>query len=116
MTMQRPFPAATSSRLPNGVVIQPRRFEFRDLKSVPQYWFADNPLITHLENAFSILIPPGERFFIRSVRLFEDRLADPELKDLVRAFIQQEGLHTRAHNEFNQSLRQFGIDVEREIA
>jgi hypothetical protein len=116
MTMQRPFPAATSSCLPDGVVVQPRRFEFRDLKSVPQYWFSDNPIITHMENAFSILIPPGECFFIRSVRHFEHRVADPELKDLVRAFIQQEGLHTRAHNEFNQSLKQFGIDVEREIA
>jgi predicted metal-dependent hydrolase len=62
------------------------------------------------------MIPPGERFFIRAVRHFEDRVTDPELKGLVKGFIQQEGLHMRAHNEFNQSLAQFGIDVEREIA
>jgi len=116
MAMQRPFPAATSSRLPAGVVVQPRRFEFQDLESVPQDWFADNPLLTHVENAFSILIPPGERFFIRSVRHFEDQATDPELADLIRAFIQQEGLHTRAHNEFNHSLQRFGVEVEREIA
>ena len=116
MAMHRPFPAATSSRLPEGVAVQPRRFEFRDLESVPQYWFADNPIITHIENAFSIMIPPGERFFIRSVRRFEDRIADPELRELVRAFVQQEGLHMRAHNEFNRSLERFGIDVDREVA
>ncbi len=115
MAMPRPFPAARSSRLPDGVVVQPRRFEFRDLESVPQYWFSDNPIVTHMENAFSILIPPGESFFIRSVRNYEDRATDPELEDLIRAFIQQEGLHTRAHNEFNDSLKRFGVDVETEI-
>jgi predicted metal-dependent hydrolase len=116
MSMERPFPAARSSRLPEGVVVQPRKFEFRDLESVPQYWFADNPILTHVENAFSILIPPGERFFIRSVRNYANRATDPELADLIRAFVQQEGLHTRAHNEFNRSLQRFGIDVEREVA
>ncbi len=116
MALQRPFPAASSSRLPAGVVIQPRKFEFQDLEGIPQYWLAGNPLLTHIENAFSILIPPGERFFIRSVRNYEDRATDPELKDLIRAFVQQEGLHTRAHNEFNASLGRFGVNVEREIA
>ena len=116
MTMDAPSPAVTSSRLPDGVVVQPRRFEFQDLESVPQYWFANNPIVTHMENAFSILIPPGERFFIRSVRHYQDRVKDPEFGDLIRAFVQQEALHTRAHNEFNESLERFGVDVEREIA
>ncbi len=105
MAMQMPFPAATSSHLPDGVTIQPRTFEWHELESVPQYWFAGNPISTHVENAFSILIPPGERFFIRSVRHFEDRATDPEQEDLIRAFVQQEALHTRAHNEFNASRR-----------
>jgi predicted metal-dependent hydrolase len=113
--MQGSHPAAKSSRLPDGVVVQPRRFEFRDLQSVPQHWFAGNPIVTHIENAFSILIPPGERFFIRSVRHYEHR-ADPEHAELIRGFIEQEGQHTRAHHEFNASLGRFGIDVEREAA
>jgi uncharacterized protein len=111
--MENVFPAAES---PNGTFIQPRKFDFRDLESVPQYWFAGNPILTHIENAFSILIPPGERFFIRAVRNYADRSTDPELADLVRAFIQQEGLHMRAHNELNASFARFGVDVEREIA
>ncbi len=96
--------------------IQPRRFAFRDLPSVPQYWFADNPVITHVENAFSLLIPPGERFFIRSVRHFEDRAEDPALREQIRVFAQQEGHHSQAHQDFNDSLAAFGIDVERERA
>ena len=106
---------ATSSRLPEGVGIQPRRFEFRELDQVPQYWFAGNPVLTHTENAFSILIPPGERFFLRSVQRTADRTSDPELRELIRAFAQQEALHTRAHNEFNASLTRFGVDVAREV-
>ncbi len=116
MTIQASFPAAHSSRLPEGVSIQPRRYEFQDLDRVPQYWFAGNPIISHMENAFSILIPPGERFFIQSVRNFQDRAEDPEVKELIRAFIQQEGLHTRAHNELNRSFAKFGVDVDREVA
>jgi predicted metal-dependent hydrolase len=115
LTVEAPFPAATSSRLPRGVAIQPRVFEWKDLESVPQYWFAGNPINTHMENAFSILIPPGELFFIRSVRHFEHCATDPEQKALIRAFVQQEVLHTRAHNEYNASLAAFGVDVEREI-
>lgn len=110
------LPAARSARLPDGVAIQPRRFDFEGLDRIPQYWFGDNPILTHTENAFSILIPPGERFFIRSVQHYADRAEDPELRELIRAFVQQEALHTRAHNDFNASLARFGVRVEREIA
>jgi hypothetical protein len=111
--VQTPFPAARSAA---GDFIQPRKFEFRDLDAVPQDWFAGNPIATHIENAFSLVIPPGERFFIRAVRNYADRIADPELADLARAFVQQEGLHMRAHNELNESFKRFGVDVDREIA
>lgn len=110
------LPAARSHHLPDGIAIQPRRFEFEGLDQIPQYWFGDNPILTHTENAFSILIPPGERFFIQSVQHYADRATDPELRDLIRAFVQQEALHTRAHNDFNASLARFGVHVEREIA
>ena len=104
------------STVPTGVNIKPRKFEFRDLDSIPQYWFAGNIYITHLENTFSIMIPPGERFFIRSVRSCAERVEDPEFAKLIQAFIQQEGYHTRAHNEFNASFHRFGVDVKREEA
>lgn len=116
MTMDKPFPAATSDRLPEGVRIQPRRFEFERLDEIPQYWFAGNAIVTHVENAFSILIPPGERFFIQAVKSFEDRASDSETQALITAFVQQEGLHSRAHNEFNASFERFGVDVAREAA
>ena len=66
-------------------------------------------MLTHVENTFSILIPPGEGFFIRSVRHYANRVQDPEFAKLVQAFIQQEGHHTRAHHEFNRHFKKFGV-------
>ncbi len=109
-------PAASPPTLPQGVEIQPRRFAFRELGAIPKYWFGGNKIVTHLENTFSIMIPPGERFFIQSVRNYADRVDDPELRQHVQAFIQQEGHHVRAHNAFNAHLGEHGIDVAREEA
>lgn len=102
--------------VPEGLEIVPRRFAFRELESIPKYWFGGNALVTHLENTFSILIPPGERFFIQSVRHYADRVRDPAFAKLVQAFIAQEGHHTRAHHEFNRHFEQFGIGIAREEA
>ncbi|MCZ7629679.1 MAG: metal-dependent hydrolase [Microthrixaceae bacterium] len=58
--------------------------------------------------------PPGERFFIDSVRHHERRVTDSEQRELIRAFVQQEGLHGRAHDRFNASYAKFGIDVRKQ--
>ncbi len=105
---------ARSRDFPDGVSMQPREFTFADVEAIPQYWNMGNPVLTHFENAFSIMIPPGERFFIDSVRYYEGRVADAEGRDLIRAFVQQEGLHGRAHDVFNASYAKFGIDVEKQ--
>ena len=95
---------ARSRDFPDGVSMQPREYSFADLHAIPQHWNMDNPVLTHFENAFSIMIPPGERFFIDSVRHYEDRVTDDEGRELIRAFVQQEGLHGQAHDAFNASL------------
>ena len=105
---------ARSGEFPTGVSMQPREFSFTDLESIPQYWNLDNPVLTHFENAFSIMIPPGERFFIESVRHYRGRVTDAEGRELIRAFVQQEDLHGRAHDAFNESCERFGIDIERQ--
>jgi predicted metal-dependent hydrolase len=100
-----------SEQFPDGVYMQPREFSFADVDAIPQYWNMGNPVLTHFENAFSIMIPPGERFFIDSVRHYEGRVHDDESRELIRAFVQQEGLHGKAHDTFNASYAKFGIDV-----
>ncbi len=79
---------------------------------VPRHWFAGVPMFTHISNGVNLLFPAGERFFVRSVRHFEDRLEDPVLRAQVRAFYGQEGSHSRAHEEVIEVLRRQGYEVD----
>ena len=108
--------SARSDSFPEGIAMQPREYSFEDLDAIPKYWNLDNPVLTHFENAFSIMIPPGERFFIDSVRAYEDRVADDEGRALIKAFVRQEGLHGEAHDRFNASYERYGIDIARQEA
>ncbi|MCB0951142.1 MAG: metal-dependent hydrolase [Microthrixaceae bacterium] len=108
--------SARSDSFPEGIAMQPREYSFEDLDAIPKYWNLDNPVLTHFENAFSIMIPPGERFFIDSVRAYEDRVTDDEGRALIEAFVRQEGLHGEAHDRFNASYERYGIDIARQEA
>lgn len=82
-------------------------FEFPD--SMPTLWFDDNAYLTSVLNALAVSFPPGERFFIGSVRHFLPRIEDPELREAVRLFIGQEGNHTKEHLAFNSFLDSRGL-------
>ncbi len=59
---------------------------------------------THLMNTMSLVIPVGERFFIEAVRHYRDQITDPELKKAATAFIGQEAMHGREHDEYNAQM------------
>lgn len=62
------------------------------------------PIFTAFLNTFSIVLPVGERFFIDSVRAYRDQVTDPELKKAITAFIGQEAMHGREHEDLNDAL------------
>jgi len=62
------------------------------------------------------LFPHGERFFVRSVKHFLDRIDDPALRAAIKGFFGQEGRHAHAHDEFNAILRAQGFEVDRFLA
>ena len=64
-------------------------------------------------NCMSILFPVGERFFISSVRNYQDDIRDPKLRKAVRAFIGQEAMHGREHEIYNAALQEAGIPAEK---
>lgn len=116
MEVKNLFKKAESTRhLPEGVHIQPRQPNVEALKYTPKLWFGNNSALTTFANVFSLWIPRGEIFFIRSVRHYNDRIKDPELKEMVTAFMQQETLHAKAHDAFNESFKQHGFDVDAEL-
>ncbi len=80
---------------------------------VPVHWVADSKFMTHFYNALSVVFPEGEKFFVRSVRQYEDRITDPELREQVRGFCAQEGHHTFQHRELNARVAQHGLSTAR---
>lgn len=71
-------------------------------------------------NTLSIFFPHGERFFIDSLRHYRDSgaITDPELLEAVRAFIGQEAMHGREHDEFNAMVNDAGLpaaELEAEV-
>ena len=67
-------------------------------------WNGGSAHVSHFMNTLSIVFPVGERFFIQSVRNYRDRITDPELGKAVTAFIGQEAMHGREHEEYNEAL------------
>jgi predicted metal-dependent hydrolase len=78
-------------------------------ESVPKHFAKDGDLITsHFIAALSAMFPEGEKFFIRSVKHYRDRITDPALKEQVSGFIGQEVVHGREHSAFNEHVAKLG--------
>ncbi|MCA9640277.1 MAG: metal-dependent hydrolase [Polyangiaceae bacterium] len=100
---------ATSTKSAPEPSIKVRRMDFEFGEETPTFWFDDNPLLTATLSALAVSFPPGERYFIASVRHFLDRVKDPELLAQVKAFVGQEANHTKEHIAFNQFLDSRGF-------
>lgn len=83
-----------------------------DLASVPRHWFGNSAVGTAIANGINMLFPAGERFFVRSVHHYLDRIDDPILLAQVKAFFKQEGLHAHAHDELNDVVRAHGFAID----
>ncbi len=100
------------------IPILPRHPHFDTTEDLATIWNKDKNeklalFKTAIMDSLSILFPEGERFFIRSVKNFEDQVSDPKLLEEVKLFIEQEGQHTREHYKYNQALKQRGYDVDK---
>ena len=93
------------------IVVRKMDFDF-DPETVPRWWFKNNPVLTHAANGLHLVFPEGERFFIRSVRYYEDRIQDPVLKNRIRGFYGQEARHGQEHTRSFEMLRQQGYDMQ----
>ena len=99
----------------NAVPIRPRKVAF-DTSAVPRHWNGGDPVLTRFFDALSVHFPEGERFFIESVRNFQDQVSDQRLREDIRHFIRQEGQHGIVHDRFNDVMAGQGIDIERVTA
>lgn len=91
----------------------PRRkldFDF-DPETIPKDYYAGDPVKSLVMTALSLVFPEGERFFVDTVVHYKDRITDPELREAMKGFAAQEGMHSRAHMAFNAMAKAQGLDV-----
>lgn len=68
------------------------------------FYSEENPVVTSLFVVLSAMFPPGEMFFIESIRKVRDQIKDEKLLEDIRAFIAQEAFHSREHKTLNNHL------------
>ncbi len=80
-----------------------RRTKFKSLDLNKQY--TKSALMSHLLTALSASFPQGEHFFVETVRNVREQISDPQLQADISAFIGQESMHARAHDQFNEQIQ-----------
>src|ERR1044072_8524199 len=94
--------------------VHTRRIRFAYPEGALDKHYVDGDLVmSHVVAVLSATFPPGEDFFVRSVRNFSDQITDPELKKQVAGFIGQEVTHGREHRELNRRLQAMGYPTHR---
>ena len=68
------------------------------------FYYEDNLVVTSLFVVLSAMFPPGEMFFIESIRNVRDQIKDEKLLEDIRNFIAQEAFHSREHQSLNEHL------------
>ncbi len=94
----------SASRMPAGLNLEVRNIKFELSEQLSKDWLDNDPFKTAFFNALSMSFPAGERFFIDSVRHYQDEVKDPKLKKEMSRFFGQEGMHSREHRKYNQEL------------
>lgn len=68
------------------------------------FYYEDNTAVASLFVVLSAMFPPGEMFFIDSIRNVRDKIDDEKLQEDIRNFIAQEAFHSREHKSLNKNI------------
>ncbi len=101
---------AAALKTPADLTITPRDRRFGRGAKQDRWWLGGDPIATAFYNALSITFPRGEAFFVESVKAFREG-ADPKLEREIKAFVQQEVMHSREHVSFNKRVVDAGYDI-----
>lgn len=88
--------------------IRSRKIDFDLSADIPRHWNNGDPVKTHFLNAFSVILPAFEQFFIVTIAKNKTRVTDPVLKKDIVGFCAQEGAHATEHRKYNQLLESQG--------
>lgn len=100
-------------RLTGAMVgIPPRHIDFDFPESIPKYFYGGNATATTFFAMLSGAFPPGERYFMESVRHFRNHVKNESQRAAVSGFMGQEAIHGREHDRLNEMLAQRGFDMK----
>ncbi|WP_185836673.1 metal-dependent hydrolase [Streptomyces sp. WAC 06783] len=90
--------------------IAPRRVSF-DWRDTPLHWIPDEPTATHVINVLHLLLPAGERWFVKVFKEALPLVRDPALLKDVKGFMGQEATHSVQHAYVLEHLARQGLDT-----
>lgn len=73
------------------------------INHIEDYWFDNNPALTHFMNTLSSLFEKGEGFFMHSITPFLK--THPEFKDQIVKFVREERAHSKLHVDMNSRFK-----------
>lgn len=109
-TATMPAAAAAGTCTADRLALHARDVAF-DWSELPVHWVPGEPFVTHTFDVLHLLLPEGERWF---VRLFAEALPlvrDDHLAEDVRGFIGQEAMHAKSHQGVLDHFATKGIDT-----
>ncbi|GGX05737.1 metal-dependent hydrolase [Streptomyces noursei] len=90
--------------------IAPRRVAF-DWRETPLHWIPDEPTATHVINVLHLLLPAGERWFVKVFKEALPLVRDEHLLKDVKGFMGQEATHSVQHAHVLDHLAHQGLDT-----
>jgi predicted metal-dependent hydrolase len=84
--------------------ITARRFTAPLSRDIPKHWLPGNEVVSSLLNAYTILVPANEAFYIRTLNACLPTMKDGALRIRCQAFIRQEAQHGVAHKRYWDNL------------
>ena len=102
------------SKTPDGLEFEARNRSFALRDPLAGDWHGGHAFQTAFFNALSLSFPVGEKFFVDSVKHYLPRIDDPKLQRDAAVFVQQEYIHRREHQRYNETLAEArGFDLQK---
>jgi predicted metal-dependent hydrolase len=90
--------------------IRPRRVSF-DWQRTPLHWIPGEPTATHVINVLHLLLPAGERWFVKVFKEALPMVTDEQLLKDVKGFMGQEATHSVQHAYVLEHLAEQDLDT-----
>lgn len=90
--------------------IRPRQVTF-DWHRTPLHWIPDEPTATHVINVLHLLLPAGERWFVKVFKEALPLVTDEQLLMDVKGFMGQEATHSVQHAYVLEHLAEQSLDT-----